>query len=152
MARVEVGFVSAAAVFAAGLSESQHRDAMRSFVSSDDEGSLAPGYVASIVSEFDFALQRLLRERSAMVRSLRAEDGYAWPEYHKQWLRFGCNLMVDGDELDAAVDLLSDPEFAGTFDALLEVAASDFVERRLPSELFEDISVTFHVAAEPGNA
>jgi hypothetical protein len=152
MARVEVGFVTAAAVFAAETSEVQRREGMRQFVSRDDESSLAEGYIARFVSEFDFALQRLLRQRKPTVRSLRAEDGYAWPEYHKDWLRFGCNLMVDRDELDPAVDILSNPEFAGTYDALLEAAARDFVESQFSPELFEEISVTFHVAAEPGNA
>ena len=94
MARVEVGFVTAAAVFAAGMSEERQREGMRKYVSTDDEGSLAQGYVERFTSECDFALQRLLRERRSAAKSLRAEDGYAWPEYHKGWLRYGCKGNV----------------------------------------------------------
>jgi hypothetical protein len=152
MARVEVGFVTAVAVFASVASEDRQREGVAPFVDRVDPGSLAQGYIAHFVSEFDFALQRLLRQRKPSVKSLRAEDGYAWPEHHKGWLRFGCNLMVEQDELGSAIDILSDPEFAGTYDALLETAASDFIESQLSPELFKEISVTFHVAAQPGNA
>ena len=152
MTRVEVGFITAAAVFAAGTAEDQQRGSMRRFVSTDDEGSFAAEYVARFVSEFDFALQRLLRNRQPMIKSLRAEDGYAWPEYHKGWLRFGCNLMVEDHELAQAIDILSDPHFAGSYDALLEAAASDFVASHFSAEVFEEVSVTFYVAAQPGTA
>jgi hypothetical protein len=87
-----------------------------------------------------------------VVKSLRAEDGYAWPEYHKGWLRFGCNLMVEDHELDRAIAILSDPHFAGSYDALLEAAARDFVERQFSPKVFDEVSVTFYVAAQPGTA
>ena len=152
MARVEVGFVTAAAVFAAGTAEVLQRERMRKFVSSDDEGSFAPEHVARFVSKFDFALQGLLRNREPMIKSLRAEDGYAWPEYHKGWLRFGCNLMVEDHELDRAIAILSDPQFAGSYDALLEAAARDFIERQFSREVFDEVSVTFYVAPQSGTA
>ena len=152
MARIEVGFVTAAAVFAAGIAEDRQREGMRKFVSAEDEGSLKQEYIDRFTSECDLALQRLLRQRNVKVKTLRAEDGYAWPEYHKGWLRYGCDLTVEPDELKPAIEALLNPEFAGSYDASLESAASDFVTAHLAPELFDEVSVTFHVAAQTPDA
>ena len=124
MATVELGFVSSIATFPPKFSRSQREDALRSF-ESHVEGE-APVVREDVAVHFaslcDFALKRLLHEEGSTIKTLRMESGYGYAEHHKDWLRLGCELMVEEEESDEAYAFLSEPANAGVLDSRIEAA------------------------------
>lgn len=151
MAIVNLGFISSVATFSAMLSRSQREDALRPFEShiEGEEPVIREELAAQFASLCDFGLKRLLREEGSEVKTLRVEDGYGYAEHHKDWLRLGCELMVEEEEADHAYSFLTEPTNAGIFDSRIEHATEEFLQKHLPSSMFNELSCSFYLLEKP---
>jgi len=151
MSTLNIGFVSSIATFSRGLSRVQREAAMRQSDVPDMPGDLRDDVCERFVSLCDFALQRLLRERSSL-KTVRIQDGYGYAEHHKDWLRLGCDVVVEDDELDRAIEFLEKPENAGVLDARFEAATQEFIDAHFPAGTFHELSCALYLLEEPTNA
>src|SRR5882724_6889436 len=100
----------------------------------------------------DFAVKLVLREAVSEVKTLRVEDGYGYAEHHKDWLRLGCELVVEEDEAEDAYSFLAEPTNAGILDDRFEAATEEFLQRHLSITIFDELSCSFYLLEEPRTA
>jgi len=155
MATFNIGFVSVVATFSPTAPLTERKSVCHVFEDSDDVPEDSPATIAlaqRFASLCDFGLKRVVAERKAGLKTLRAEDGYGWPEHHKDWLRLGCELIVEEEELTEAVAFLSNPMNAGAFDMRLEEATREFIDSSLRRSTFAELSCSFELLQSPERA
>ena len=151
MATMNVGFVSAAGIFLPELSRKEREDVLRPFEATDETGELClkDELTERYASLCDLGLKRVLREVAPTLKTLRMEVGYSWVEHHKDWLRLGCELMVEKEEMDEAIEFLSDPGVTPRLERRLRDATKEFLAViQLP--IFEEVSCAYYINEVPG--
>lgn len=152
MATFNIGHASVIALFSPTESLSERKSVCRTFEDADSTPNDSPETIAlaqQFASQCDFGLKRLLAEKKSVLKTLRIENGYGWPEYNKNWLRLGCELMVEEEELDEALAFLETPMNAALFEVKLEVATKEFIALSLRRSAFTEVSSSFHLLQNP---
>jgi hypothetical protein len=152
MSALNIGFVSSIASFAKRFSRAERDAALREVDVPDQEGDLRDEVGDRFASLCDLALKRVLREAQCPLKTIRVESGYGYAEHHKDWLRLGCGIVVEEEELDEALSFLQQPANAGIFDARIEVATKEFIDGNFREGLFGELSCSFYLLEEPQNA
>jgi hypothetical protein len=154
MATLNIGFISAAAIFAEKWSRADRRAALRDLemLAEDGERCVRDEIAEQFVSLCDFALKCSVADAGGGPKTLRAEIGYGYAEHDKDWLRLGGELLVEEEEADDALALIEAPEVAGLLELRLEEATREFVERHFGSGLFPEVSCSFYLLERPGRA
>jgi hypothetical protein len=147
MATMNIGFVSSIAEFVKSLPRLGREDALRPFESAEDPDDvhIREDIAEAFASLCDLGLKRTLHDQHSGIATLRVEIGYAYAEHHKDWLRLGCELMVEEDEVDASISFLLEPQNAALFEARLRQATMEFVRQHLNASLFAQFSSSFHL-------
>jgi hypothetical protein len=147
MATMNIGVVSSIAEFVTSLSRPGRDDTLGPFESSEDPDDvhIREDIAEAYASLCNLGLKRTLHDQHSGIATLRVEIGYAFAEHHKDWLRLGCELMVEEDEVDASISFLLEPQNAALFEARLDQATKEFVAQHLNASLFAQISSSFHL-------
>ena len=148
MSTLNIGFVSSIANFNRKLSRAQRNAALQPSAAPDIPDDIRDDVCDRSSALCDFALQRVLRERSSL-RTVRVQDGYAYAEHHKDWLRLGCDIVLDDSELEDAIEFLEDPENAGLLDQRFEAATREFIDATFPAGTFPELSCALYLLEEP---
>ena len=147
MATMNIGFVSSIAEFVPSLSRSGREDALRPFESAEDPDDIhiREDIAEAYASLCDLGLKRTLRDQHSKIATLRIEIGYAYAEHRKDWLRLGCELMVEAEEVDLSMTFLLDPQNAALFEDRLSQATTEFVRQHLSAAIFAQVSSSYHL-------
>lgn len=152
MSALNIGFVSSIASFEKRISRLERDAALREVDVPDHEGDLRDEVGNRFASLCDLALKRVLREAHSPLKTIRVESGYGYAEHHKDWLRLGCEIIVEEEELHEAISFLQQPANAGIFDAGIEIATDEFIDGNFQEGVFGDLSCSFYLLEEPQNA
>ena len=149
---LKIGFVSSVALFAKRISRAERDAALREVDVPDKAGDLRDEVAARFASLCDLALKQVLREAHCPLKTIRMESGHGYAEHHKDWLRLGCDIVVEEEEFDGAMSFLLQPENAGILNARIELATKEFIDRHFRAGVFDELSGSFYLLQEPHDA
>jgi hypothetical protein len=123
------------------------QEALRPFESAEDPDDvhIREDIAEAYASLCDLGLKRTLHDQHSEIATLRIEIGYAYAKHHKDWLRLGCELMVEAEEVDPSMTFLLEPQNAALFEDRLNQATTEFVRQHLGASLFAQISSSYHL-------